>query len=384
MLAIPLRKSRETLASFVTRRFRTTLSRCVTFENSGRPTEVLRITEVPLPPLTDTTLHLRFLAAPVNPADINQVEGVYPISARSLPDVDGFIGGNEGVAEVVAVGERAAQQLNVQPGDWVLPAVPAFGTWRTYAAAEIHEVQKIPKEGLTALQAATLAVNPCTAYRMLKDFVQLQPGDTVVQNGANSAVGQAVIQIARAWGIRTLNVIRDRPNLEELSRQLRDMGADWVIRDTDLRSAETRALFASGNARKPFLALNCVGGKAATDMLRLLGNGGSFVTYGAMSRQPLTLPASAFIFKDISAHGYWMTRWMEDKREGRREERAQMLNELIGMLRAGTLWPPIAEVTRWGHELQLEASLDSMRSIVTAAGAGLAGKKQVMLMHDVE
>jgi trans-2-enoyl-CoA reductase len=38
-------------------------------------------------------------------------------------------------------------------------------------------------------------VNPPTAYRMLKDFVKLNPGDTVIQNGANSAVGRNVIQV---------------------------------------------------------------------------------------------------------------------------------------------------------------------------------------------
>ena len=44
--------------------------------------------------------------------------------------------------------------------------------------------------------AATIAVNPGTAYRMLKDFVPMNSGDTVIQNGANSAVGQAVIQVS--------------------------------------------------------------------------------------------------------------------------------------------------------------------------------------------
>jgi hypothetical protein len=45
---------------------------------------------------------------------------------------------------------------------------------------------------------------------MLKDFIHLQPGDWVIQNGANSAVGQAVIQIAAAQGLKTINLIRDR------------------------------------------------------------------------------------------------------------------------------------------------------------------------------
>lgn len=91
----------------------------------------------------------------------------------------------------------------------------------------------LPKD-IPVLSAATLGVNPCTAYRMLTDFEELKAGsfifisldcipaarhapksnsvsgDSVIQNAANSAVGQAVIQIAAAKGIQTINVIRDR------------------------------------------------------------------------------------------------------------------------------------------------------------------------------
>lgn len=38
-------------------------------------------------------------------------------------------------------------------------------------------------------------------------------GDCVIQNAANSGVGQAVIQIAAARGINTINVVRDRLTL---------------------------------------------------------------------------------------------------------------------------------------------------------------------------
>lgn len=56
--------------------------------------------------------------------------------------------------------------------------------------------------------AATMAVNPCTAYRMLRDFENLRPGDYIIQNGANSMVGIAVIQMAREMGVKTINVVR--------------------------------------------------------------------------------------------------------------------------------------------------------------------------------
>ena len=40
--------------------------------------------------------------------------------------------------------------------------------------------------------------------------VVLFTGDVVVQNGSNSGVGESVIQLAASWGIKTINIIRDR------------------------------------------------------------------------------------------------------------------------------------------------------------------------------
>lgn len=65
---------------------------------------------------------------------------------------------------------------------------------------------RVVSNKLELVTACTLAVNPPTAYRMLKDFVDLKKGDTVIQNGANSGVGQAVIQIAKAMGYHTVSL----------------------------------------------------------------------------------------------------------------------------------------------------------------------------------
>jgi len=64
---------------------------------------------------------------------------------------------------------------------------------------------------------------------MLKDFVDLEPGDFVIQNGANSAVGQAVIQIAAARGLKTINLVRDRPDITQLKEKLHALGATHVL-----------------------------------------------------------------------------------------------------------------------------------------------------------
>lgn len=80
---------------------------------------------------------LKFLLAPVNPADINTVQGVYPIKP-SLPGVPG----SEGIAEVIAVGPEAK---NIKLGDRVIPNKQPFGTWRTNSVVSESDVFKVIK-----------------------------------------------------------------------------------------------------------------------------------------------------------------------------------------------------------------------------------------------
>ena len=54
--------------------------------------------------------------------------------------------------------------------------------------------------------------------------------------------------------------------------------------------------------------LNSVGGKPTQLMTRFLGVDSHLVSYGAMSKQPLSLPTSLFIFKNLTAHGFWCVR----------------------------------------------------------------------------
>jgi mitochondrial enoyl-[acyl-carrier protein] reductase / trans-2-enoyl-CoA reductase len=96
---------------------------------------------------------------------------------------------------------------NVKAGDWVLPDKAASGTWRQVARYNADELVRIPND-VPVPYAATLAVNPASGYRMLRDFVDLKPGDWIIQNGANSMVGLSVIQMAREMGIKTINICR--------------------------------------------------------------------------------------------------------------------------------------------------------------------------------
>lgn len=300
------------------------------------------------------------------------IQGAYPIKPtfQKLGVEDDqllAVGGNEGLAEVIAVGDQVSE---LKVGDQVVMGKTGYGTWRTHATGPASDFQLLPEaKNVTDIQKATITVNPCTAYRMLKDFVNLKQGDYVIQNGGNSAVGQAVIQIANAWGLKTINVVRNRPEIDELRKELMDLGATHVVTDEALGSHETRTLIKSWVGKdKPLLGLNCVGGKSATDMARYLGENGQYVTYGAMSRKPLSLPASLLIFKNISFHGFWVSKWSDVHTE---EERYAMLKDVVDLMSQGKLAEPKWTQAKWDEE--------SMKTSVDQGISGFATGKQIIL-----
>jgi mitochondrial enoyl-[acyl-carrier protein] reductase / trans-2-enoyl-CoA reductase len=264
----------------------------IVYHEYGDPASVLRVEQVELPEPQAGEVRVRMEAAPINPADLNTVEGKYPIRPP-LPATPGV----EGAGVIEAFGEGVG---DLKIGDRVL--VPhGVGSWCEACICKAEGVVKVPS-GIASEQAAMLKINPATAWRMLHDFVDLKPGDWVIQNAANSGVGRAVIQIAKQLGIKTVNVVRRAELIVELDAE----GADVVLIDGDDLRAQVAER--TGKAKIP-LALNAVGGESALNIANVLAAHGTHVTYGAMGRQPVRLPNGLLIFKDISFRGFWVSNW---------------------------------------------------------------------------
>jgi trans-2-enoyl-CoA reductase len=208
---------------------------------------------------------------------------------------------------------------------------------------------------MTPEQVATLRVNPSTAFRLLTDFAALKPGDWVVQNGANSAVGRHVIQLAKHRGLRTVNFVR-RP---ELIAELTASGADLVLLDDDTAKQHVRDALGDANV---LLGLNCVGGESAARLSSILSPKATMVTYGAMSRKALTVSNAHLIFKEIQFKGFWVTRWIK---EATPDARQQMFTELAELAKSGVIKTPIE---------QIYPLADVLTAVGRAAGSSRNGK----------
>ncbi|CAI4226562.1 unnamed protein product [Auanema sp. JU1783] len=289
----------------------------------GDPSKVIKLVEREIGDLPTGHIHVKWLASPINPADINQIQGVYPVKPP-FPAV----GGNEACGEIVQVAD-GVQGWKV--GQRVIPSRSGLGCWRTDSFHTPGELFPI-ESGLSLEHSATLQVNPPTAYRMLHDFVKLKPGDTVIQNGATSAVGRAAIQICKILGIKTVNIVRKKDDLQKTVDELTALGADLVITEEQLLREY------KGKIRDVALALNCVGGRSTLFLANTLRHKGYMVTYGGMSKQPLQIPTGPFIFKDIVLTGFWMSRWYEIPEN--MQERHNMYSQLSKWIKEGKLEHP--------------------------------------------
>ncbi len=268
--------------------------RAIIIREFGEPQAVVKLDTIDLAAPAAGEVRVRVKFAPINPADLNVLEGKYPIRPE-LPGTPGV----EGVGVVEACGAGVAGFVR---GDAVL--LPhRFGTWREAGNARAHELVKIGSD-VPLEQAAMLRINPATALVMLRDFVALQPGEWLVQNAANSAVGRCVIRLARHFGWRTVNVVRRA----ELAEELKAVGADVVLVEGEKISAEIKAATGGAPIR---LALNSVGGDSAVRLAGSLAEGGTIITFGAMARQPLKVPNGLLIFQDIAWRGFWISRWYQ-------------------------------------------------------------------------
>ncbi|KAH7729502.1 Protein Y48A6B.9 a [Aphelenchoides avenae] len=274
-------------------------SRCVQYTSYGDPTKVLKLASVRVnTELATSEVLVKWLASPVNPLDINLVEGSYA-RKPSLP----AIGGAEatGIVEKVGWGVR-----NFSPGDRVVPLNLLGGLWTEFAVIDQENLIKVdPRVDLVS--AATLLINPPTAYLMLKEYVKMEPGEYVIQNAANSGVGRCVIQLAKAFGYRTINLVRNRANVDSLKTELRELGADYVFTEDEFHK-DARKIIAGLNAPLR-LALNGVGGRSALLISAALNYGGTLITYGGMSKKPSEISTGSFVFKNLKACGISVGQW---------------------------------------------------------------------------
>src|SRR6266576_2139766 len=256
----------------------------------GNTVEGLKFVDIPAPDApgpTQVLIGVEF--CPIDPSDLLLANGVYALRP-ALPTVIG----NEAVGRVLDVGPGVQ---NVKVGDRVLAPLSSF-TWRERMVISADGLFALPPD-VDPRQLAMLAINPPTAALLLSEYVNLNPGEWVVQNSANSGVGRWVIAFAKKRGLKTVNIVR-RP---ELVAELESNGGDVVFVDSPDVSERIKAAVGHAELR---LALDGVSGPAKGVLAATLSPRGTLVSFAAMSSNPMAISPLDVIFKPVTVRGFFM------------------------------------------------------------------------------
>jgi trans-2-enoyl-CoA reductase len=243
--------------------------------------------------------------------------------------------GVEGVGVVLATAQNVPGQTNyaLEVKDWVIATPDArkapIGCWGTLVVCDSSRLIKVPAQMLP-LQHYACSRSLCSAYRLLEDYGNVKPGDTVIQNAADMPVGQAVIQLCKMLKIRTINLVPDDPSFTRTKELLMELGASMVVKDNTNVVGFLKEL----GSEMPRLAIDALGGEAGKRLAIALRPGGTLVVHALAHGQVPQLSPSLIMYQQLSLHGFNLAQWVADNGP---EAYVQMLNGIGELVQAQRL-----------------------------------------------
>lgn len=319
--------------------------RAITHHEFGDPAAVLTVEDVETPTPGEGEVRIRTLLSPIHNHDLWTIRGTYGYKP-ALPAP----AGTEAVGVVEEVGS-GVESLKV--GQRVATG-GTLGVWAEQFIARAEGLVPVA-DGLPDDAAAQLVSMPFSAISLL-EFLDLKPGDWIVQNAANGAVGRMVAQIGAARGINVVGLVRRASGVQELE----DQGISRIVA-VDSEGWQQRVADLTGGA-DIVAGVDSVGGRSSGDVLSLLAEGATLVAFGAMDSPTMELASGDVIFKQATVKGFWGSKVSASMDAATRTE---LFGELSRHLSSGVLTLPVASI----H------GFDDVAAAVTASGeAGRVGK----------
>jgi NADPH:quinone reductase-like Zn-dependent oxidoreductase len=289
--------------------------RSAVHDTFGNPAEVLNLRESPVPEPGPGEIRIRMGMSAIHNHDLLTVAGLYGYKP-ALP----AIGGSEATGTVDALG---AGVQGLVPGQRVA-ASGLRGAWAEYFIASASSVVPLP-DSIDDETAAQMIAMPLSALVLL-EFLGVSEGQWVIQNAATGAVAKVLAMIARSRGINVVNVVRRDAGVDELKalgigNSASSASAGW---EDQVRAITGGAPIAA--------AVDGVGGASAGQLMSLVGDGGTLVSFGAMSGKPLEISGSDLVFKQSVVKGFWLAKIMK---RATREDIGRWFGELVRLIVSG-------------------------------------------------
>ena len=303
----------------------------------------LQVTELPEPAATDRVV-VDVQAAGVSYPDLLQTQGRYQ-TVRALPFVPGV--------EAAGTVRSAPPDSGLEPGQRVA-ALTTDGAWQQVVAVDPRRVLPLP-DTVGVAAAAGMPMNYLTAHFALRRRARVEAGELVLVHGAAGGLGQAVLHLCRALGLRTIAVVSD----DAKARAATAAGADQVV-PVDNWLAEVRAR--TGGAGVD-VVIDPVGGDRFTDSVRCLSTEGRIIVLGFTGGSIPEVKVNRLLLNNTGVLG---AAWGEFLRNRTHHVRAQW-DELSPMFADGRLRiaePELRPLAEAGSALEALGARNSIGKLV--------------------
>lgn len=252
--------------------------------------------------------------------------------------------------DVAGVVVSAPEGSGLAVGQRVVAAA-AYGGAAERFVAPLPMVLPLP-DVLSYDEGAALPMNYLTAHFALRRRAGLHPGETVLVHGAAGGVGTATIQVAKAYGARSIAVV----STEEKGEVARAAGADHVVLLDGFKDAVKEIT----GGRGVDVVVDVVGGDVFLDSLRSLAPLGRLLVIGFASGQGIPeVKVNRLLLNNIDVRGVG---WGEHVRRNP-GYLAEQWADLLPHLEAGAFHPPIGasypleEIARALHDIDERRAL---------------------------
>jgi NADPH2:quinone reductase len=283
-------------------------------------------------------------AAGINFADIMQRRGHY----EGGPEPP-YVPGMEVAGVIDAVGDGVGREV----GDEVTGFVAGGGGYAEYGTANAAGLFDIPGD-MNFSEAAGFPVQFLTAHNCLKEWGDLEEGESVLIHAAAGGVGTAAVQIAGEAGAEVFGTASTQEKLDLAT----ELGCDHPIQYTEEDFVDRVNDITDGEGVD--LVLDGIGGDTSQESLDCLKDFGRMVSFGAASGTPGKPDTGSLLFANQTVIGYHLGRGMQQK-PGRVLEAVPPLTE---MLNDGTLEVIV------GHEFDLADAAEAHQFIEDRKSSG--------------
>lgn len=294
------------------------------YRHHGEPSNVLALhdsREIPAPGSGEVLVKVR--RRMVHPIDDLMIRGIIPLP---IPE-SGLVPGGDGVGTIEAVGPGVKLSSGIAVGARV-GLFDAHGTWSERVIVPAADLIPIPDD-VSDEAACQVMINGITAATLLREAAASRgaagEGAPLLVTAAGSSVGRNLIALAKMRGLKIIATVRSKPSADVLSATFPGI----TVIDTSESDWKERARAVYGAA--PSVAIDPIGGAMIADLLDVLADRGTLLTYGGMDHSPSTVSSIALTVRGLTIKGINTPVAVADLSA---DQRVDDLNDIFDMVRA--------------------------------------------------